>query len=97
MPSIVMWNRKAKVKELAREVAKLKRDVRHLKCGHSNWEFASDNPDPHWARSFWKQCPSCGKQVGMTKQTWLEAKAEDAYRKHTEAVDQINELNKEGE
>ena len=89
-----------------RKLEALETRVKQLECSHTSgwyyrkpkgpetsikgWTYTLHPPQPHR-----KVCQDCAKVVPMEEEQWLQEQADEAYKKHEQMVEQINELNKE--
>ena len=95
------------VAELKATIEAQENRLKQLECVEHDWEYKLefDTLDCHYGIGFrvpntdrWmKTCQLCGKRVLVDQLEYLESKADDHYKKHVEYIDEINELNEEGQ
>lgn len=69
----------------------LSQRVAELECSHTEWSY-----DEHdgWLSPirYRKTCAACGKEVCLTKEEWLQEQADEAYKKHEQLIERINNM-----
>jgi len=83
-----------------RKLEAIEKRVKQLECSHtSGWCYRT----PSYERSTFavfltghkKVCSSCGKEIVLPEEQWLQEQADEAYKKHEGFIEQINELETE--